>query len=210
MDSSKPLIKSSSLRFSTPNGKEKKKNSSQINEIHFDVDYQRLSNSLTDIDPEEYLDNFNPTPTNHSLKFVSISEKKFPVECEQNINHSHSGESEKTIVTPSSRSSYFRRTFGPIKNDSLRVAIITLISTSLGTGLLIIPQAFANYGLVLAIIVITLAAMNIRFSLKLLSILCQRVILFCCLLKNSIELESFIAIQWKEFQALDQKISLTG
>lgn len=82
MDSSKPLIKSSSLRFSTPNGKEKKKNSSQINEIHFDVDYQRLSNSLTDIDPEEYLDNFNPTPTNHSLKFVSISEKKFPVECE--------------------------------------------------------------------------------------------------------------------------------
>lgn len=79
--------------------------------------------------------------------------------------------SKNTLLLPSEdpeiaeQKSFLMRTFGTIHKGSLRIAIFTLVNTAVGTGMLALSQAIANFGYIPGTLMLIIGALNLLIGL---------------------------------------------
>lgn len=103
-----------------------------------------------------------------------VKEKKFSVNqnTESLLSQSNFQYDPFTKESRGRNRSTLNRLFGKIDPDSMRGAIITLVTAAIGLGLLTYPKAYSFYGYVLGSIAITYAALCTTISYSLLASVC--------------------------------------
>jgi amino acid permease len=97
-------------------------------------------------------------------------------------------------IIPDSRS-FLERTFGKLTKGALRGAIFALVSTAIGAGCLTLPLVFSDQGIVLGVLLITLAVYLSYYSLISIALAGERYKVYNYIMLT----ESVLGKNWKLF-----------
>lgn len=81
------------------------------------------------------------------------------------IQENSSDQTSSFINSNSTNRSFIQRTFGKLEPGSLRLAILTLINTAVGAGMLSLSSSIANLGWGLGLFMFFVAALNLYLGL---------------------------------------------